>query len=221
MLMIETEEQAQEALAALRAFYRQPVQPVSRYCQAFREWIHALGERVVRDSDRAFPGLKSPDPAVAQQARDERERARGEYRAHGIVRGLPAIPGRDVHDRNFDASEFFSHEHQLDRVDAVRLMVSKSNMLARLIYGGEHARTEMCPEHQGRWSGIEFDENVCPHGCQLTGWLQHDLDRGSPRQPMPGPFVVRAAVHPRVPDTVEIRDPGGRPLGTVKMEPAR
>lgn len=53
----------------------------------------------------------------------------------------------------------------------------KSALLGRLIYGGEKLREVKCPQHDGRWSGLEFGPhgnspgNVCPHGCGLTGWL--------------------------------------------------
>ncbi len=53
----------------------------------------------------------------------------------------------------------------------LELAISKSALLARLLYDGEPVRTEKCPEHQGHWSGLEFGRNACPHGCQLTGWL--------------------------------------------------
>jgi hypothetical protein len=53
----------------------------------------------------------------------------------------------------------------------VQLGITKSSLLARVIYGGEGLRTERCPIHEGRWSGLEWTDNACPHGCQLTGWL--------------------------------------------------
>lgn len=45
--------------------------------------------------------------------------------------------------------------------------IHKSNLLDRLIYGGENLRTEPCPKHKGRWSGIL----PCELGCDSTGWL--------------------------------------------------
>lgn len=47
------------------------------------------------------------------------------------------------------------------------LAITKSSLLARMIYGGEELRTEKCPEHHGQWMGIFR----CPHGCDGTGWL--------------------------------------------------
>jgi hypothetical protein len=60
-----------------------------------------------------------------------------------------------------------------ERIRAVRLDISKSNMLYRLLYLGEPVRTEMCPVHKGRWSGCVGPEQECPHcmsGSDVTGW---------------------------------------------------
>jgi hypothetical protein len=57
------------------------------------------------------------------------------------------------------------------QVSNVFLQIRKSNLLARLFYGGEKLRSEMCPTHKGEWGGLETSENQCPHGCQLTGWI--------------------------------------------------
>lgn len=60
-----------------------------------------------------------------------------------------------------------------ERIQAVRLDISKSNMLYRLLYLGEPVRTEMCPIHKGRWSGCVGPERECPHcmsGSDVTGW---------------------------------------------------
>lgn len=56
----------------------------------------------------------------------------------------------------------------------VSLLVSKSNLLARLLYDGEELRTEPCPIHKGHWSGCTWGEGCCPHcmsGCNVTGWI--------------------------------------------------
>lgn len=59
----------------------------------------------------------------------------------------------------------------------VRLAITKSNLLARLIYAGEELRTRECPKHKGRWSGIL----ACEHGCDYTGWIRNDWPDGAPR----------------------------------------
>lgn len=62
--------------------------------------------------------------------------------------------------------------------------IRKSNLLARMIYGGEPLRTRECPVHKGRWTGIT-ENTVVPApespigfksidakcGCGGTGWL--------------------------------------------------
>lgn len=65
-------------------------------------------------------------------------------------------------------------------IGAVRFALSKSALAARLVYGGERLRTRECPEHKGRWSGVEFPEKRCPHGCQYTGWLPEPDDTRTP-----------------------------------------
>lgn len=60
--------------------------------------------------------------------------------------------------------------HDLPRaIVTVRFALSKSNLAARLVYGGEKLRTRECPAHKGT-QHLSLTE-VCPHGCQGTGWL--------------------------------------------------
>jgi hypothetical protein len=56
----------------------------------------------------------------------------------------------------------------------IALAVHKSCLLNRLIYGREPLRTEMCPEHKGKWSGYVSEklECGCQFGANVTGWLQ-------------------------------------------------
>lgn len=64
----------------------------------------------------------------------------------------------------------------------IRLAISKSCLLDRLIYGGETLRTEQCPEHKGRWSGCKFSGEItcgCGHGICVTGWLKNKNDQES------------------------------------------
>jgi hypothetical protein len=57
----------------------------------------------------------------------------------------------------------------------LRLRIVKSCLLDRLVYCREPPRTVKCPQHDGRWSGLQIE--LCPHGCNLascgctTGWL--------------------------------------------------
>jgi hypothetical protein len=60
-----------------------------------------------------------------------------------------------------------------DHWDFMRIAIRKSCLLNRLIYAREPLRTEMCPEHKGKWSGCVWEKLEC--GCQfgpnVTGWL--------------------------------------------------
>jgi hypothetical protein len=57
----------------------------------------------------------------------------------------------------------------------IYLPLMKSNLAARLVYGGEKVRTEPCPKHKGRWSGCQWGSGACTEGCMsgsnVTGWL--------------------------------------------------
>ena len=60
-----------------------------------------------------------------------------------------------------------------ETVNEVKFAVFKSSYLDRRLYGGEAHRTEPCPVHNGKWSGLPFGEGpAC--GCDLTGWLPKD-----------------------------------------------
>ncbi len=63
--------------------------------------------------------------------------------------------------------------------ETIHLAVYKSNLLFRLIYGGEKLRTEKCPIHQGRWSGCVPDPcPICAFDSDVTGWKRHELTKG-------------------------------------------
>ncbi len=61
--------------------------------------------------------------------------------------------------------------HDVRAVDETFRRIGKSALLDRLIYRCEPLRTEKCPAHKGKWSGIPSSDAECPHGCALTGWL--------------------------------------------------
>ena len=72
-------------------------------------------------------------------------------------------------DRSYDHPNEKRFADLESQVRHVFLQIQKSNMLYRLLYRGEPARTIKCPKHLGKWS-FSFSE-ICEHGCQLTGWL--------------------------------------------------
>lgn len=62
--------------------------------------------------------------------------------------------------------------HIADMAFQLSISIRKSNLLWRLIYEGQPLRTEMCPEHHGRWSGYQWDRFCeCQNGYDVTGWL--------------------------------------------------
>lgn len=73
----------------------------------------------------------------------------------------------------FDGDEP-KHRHGAEYAEVLFRIITdirKSNLLYRPLYAGEKLRTKPCPVHKGRWSGLEFSDNRCPHGCGHTGWL--------------------------------------------------
>lgn len=125
-----SDDEAKGLLDLLVRHYKEPVLPMSRFCEAISTWFHCI-EQVNAEERKAEPDRK-----------------------------FWQSQGRD----------YYQHLHRIE------LDIRKSNLLARLLYGGEKLRTRKCPEHQGHWRGI----GTCPHGCQLTGWL-----------PEPESYVVR------------------------------
>ena len=66
-----------------------------------------------------------------------------------------------------------------EKAQYIFLQIRKSNLLARLIYGGEALRTKPCPAHKGRWSGCKMPDEVecngaCMAGSNVTGWLPEE-----------------------------------------------
>jgi hypothetical protein len=68
-----------------------------------------------------------------------------------------------------DGSE--RHRHLSQAAQAVRLAISKSNLLYRLIYQKQKLRSIPCPIHLGRWSGYVECSAGCNDGLDATGWL--------------------------------------------------
>lgn len=63
-----------------------------------------------------------------------------------------------------------------ERIFQIFIKIQKSNLLSRMIYGGEKPREKPCPIHKGRWSGCKLPEDTeckgaCLSGINVTGWL--------------------------------------------------
>lgn len=155
-----TDEQAEEMLKQLSAHFRQPVQPVSRYCAALRAWGDAQHQSYLEMREELFPGLdgdsRLPEAQVAFDL----------YKAE--TKDPLSHPDKN---RGYKLHTLMRMKSWNETLSSVELSIRKSALLARLIYGGEKLRTQKCPQHKGHWSGLEHPDNQCPHGCGLTGWL--------------------------------------------------
>lgn len=144
-----TPEEAETLLKELSVHFGQPVQPIRRYCAGLFLWRTAIRNRADRLRAKMFPGIDGDSRTEAAAAHDAYLAAKARMPASDAVVELVRFEG-------------FSNE-----VDYIFMSVSKSSLLARILYGREPMRTEMCPTHQGVWSGI----GDCEHGCGKTGWL--------------------------------------------------
>lgn len=68
-------------------------------------------------------------------------------------------------------------KERAEKTSFVFIQIMKSNLLSRTIYGGEKARTTICPVHKGHWSGCKLLEDMeckgaCADGSNVTGWLR-------------------------------------------------
>ena len=81
---------------------------------------------------------------------------------------------RQVNEREYKLMELKRYEAEAEKTGHVFLQILKSNLLWRLLYCGEELRPTRCPEHKGKWSGIEGPDYQCPHKCHLTGWIRKE-----------------------------------------------
>jgi hypothetical protein len=237
-----TAEQAEEMLQRLAKHFKEPVQPISRYCKALQTWAHAISVRARRLEDELLPNRYDYDKSDPKSWKNtpESEAQQAEYngvKAISFLRallpaGLPALKGKlsegavaeikkcvledKPSSREYRLMAFLDQEELSDRVARTFMAIEKSNLLARLLYSGEKLRIKMCPEHKGVWSGIEWHDTKCPHGCQLTGWIPEPEDAG---KVLPGVQAVVLVPTGDDPDKVTmVRDVDGTILGegTVK-----
>ena len=152
-------EEAEKLLKVLSDHYGEPVMPVRRYCDALRTWGTALSDRARRSRDAIFVGL----------SRDEIVTKRGDLARRSMMTGK-----KTSEDHAYD--ELKSQEKIAEAAYEVFRQITKSNLLARLIYGGQALRTTPCPTHKGRWSGCMWPKDskdvcACMVGSNVTGWL--------------------------------------------------
>jgi hypothetical protein len=130
-----TDERAAEMLQELRTHFKEPVFPMSHFCDSMRSWFECIVQNNTNQELIVDP--KHPEYQHGH-----------EY--HGLLRRL-----------------------EID--------ITKSNLLWRLLYGGQQVRKTKCPEHKGHWSGCapEPCEHGCSNGLDITGWIPEpeDVDR--------------------------------------------
>ena len=68
--------------------------------------------------------------------------------------------------------EYQTGHSYFEHLSHINLDISKSFLLARLLYEGEPLRTEKCPHHKGHWDGQAQIIRGCTYGCDGSGWLK-------------------------------------------------
>ena len=227
-----TDEQAEAMLKMLARHFREPVLPMSRYCAALNTWGKVIGERAATIRKELFPnfhdweevvddrGQRGRTP-VAKEQHAEYEKVKAKDALRSLIpvglsvltkeaaREVLEIVHKDPTPRERQIMELLSDEEADHQVDRTFLSIRKSNLLARLLYAGEKLRSQACPEHKGKWSGIEWPDKPCPHKCQMTGWVQEPADQG---KPLPGVQVIQTV---DVDGVQIIIGPNGEHLGKV------
>jgi hypothetical protein len=206
-----TDEQAEAMLKRLSKHFKQPVMPVQRYCDKLRAWARCIDQRARRAQQETLPKLYDVDETTKEYS-VEAKAQQAEHRA-AEMRARKEVPCANERERSLD--RLIEKETYAANVQRVFLNIEKSNLLARTLYAGEKVRETMCPEHKGRWTGIEWSDNRCPHGCQLTGWIQEEVDQG---KPLPGVQAVQMVPTGGAPGEVTmIRDVDGQVLGKAVL----
>lgn len=172
-----TDAEAEAMLQRLSRHFREPVMPIGRHCNGLQSWQRALHDRACRKRAELFPGIDADyykDPSLKPEA----EKAWEAYRA------APKDPykasldsGQVPSERCYALDEMRRYEREAAEVGHVFLQIRKSNLLYRLLYGGQSVRAKMCPKHKGKWDGQAMLKG-CPHNCDGTGWLREDRVSG-------------------------------------------
>lgn len=157
---------------------------IEAYCKAFRDWMGVRhGARRLDSSAGVLmqDGVIEAGLEHVAKAFDPERRAGVALLPDDICHVLIAWAGKvqeaaHAAEKRYRPSSGFASDSTAAHIAAeayevaiheVMLAVEKSNLLARMIYGGEALRITKCPEHKGHWTG----NGKCPHGCGLTGWL--------------------------------------------------
>lgn len=201
-----TDDEAEALLVVLSRYFKEPVRPINRYCKKLRTWAGAISERAWRLKQTLYPALDSKVDEQWGKALEEYQRDMKAAESH---------EGEEKIERQRLIEQLRDYEKMGEHVHRTFLAIDKSNLLARILYSGEKMRTQMCPEHKGRWSGIEWGpDNACPHRCQLTGWIQEEQDAG---KPLPGVYAVQMVPTGEPDQVTVIRGTTGEVLGKARI----
>ena len=163
-------ETAESRTHALELHYKQVVRPVNEYCQAFYDWRDLIAQKVTdlkEVIELESPKLEELFPeGVPENLRDYRDEKSDRIRAWYQVWNTK--------------NDLERWEKCLNALNDLYLFIAKSDYLRRRIYAKEPTRTEKCPLHQGRWSGIQWPGRV-QEGCtcqdpdgNVSGWIHPD-----------------------------------------------
>jgi hypothetical protein len=213
-----TDEQAEAMLKQLSRHYNMPVLPLRRYCEKLETWATCMQERASDLRKTLFPNLyevvKDVDPTSTSY--ENTPRAKEQRAAYEAAQKARIDYSRPPTELDYQYQNLRDFESAAGSVEYVFRSIHKSNLLARILYEGEKLRTQKCPEHKGKWSGCESGENICPHKCQLTGWIQEPEDMG---RPLPGVMAVQMVPTGEAPGEVTvIRSVDGKVLGKAVIK---
>lgn len=178
-LAIVADDGAEAMLKTLGKRLGGPVMPIRRYCDALRTYETALVDRALRLRAELYPdinGTPLDDPEVHARALAALDLYRAERLETEARRAW-------IDERRLDQLEtLYRYEAEADRVSCVFSQITRSNLLARLLYDGEPLRERPCPVHKGKWSGCTWptkseDCCSCMSGCNVTGWLPNEEKR--------------------------------------------
>jgi hypothetical protein len=190
-----TAEEASRLLETLRRHFKQPVMPVGVYCAHLESWDRAISARALTTRAALYPGIDytGEDEVLKQEAEQALSIYKVERDVGDRIATITAAGGKPT-DRDWAIAQLREYEGRAEDVSGVFLQIRKSNLLARLIYGGQQVRTRPCPVHKGHWSGCAWEKLACGclDGCNITGWLPNEDDQAA-REPAPGgpvPVVI-------------------------------
>lgn len=135
-------------------------------------WRAAIAPTQAQEQPVEYPKYQ----AVEAEAERLRTRVVDLERENERLRNAPRPSRADVraavcnHLETWERVLVENGHREAEAVRRVFLLIRKSSLLGRLIYGGESLRTEKCPTHEGVWRGIPGPAPLdC--ACDMTGWL--------------------------------------------------